>query len=73
MLYYKLSTDGTDEYCRTSESTANECLQRFCLAIWEVFEKYHMRQPTHGDFDKHIAINEAQEFLKMLASLDCMH
>ena len=46
MLYYGLSVDATDEYYRTAESTATESLKRFCIAIHEEFEEYHLQQPT---------------------------
>lgn len=32
-----------------------------------------MRQLTHADFQKQLAINSDQGFLGMFASLDCMH
>jgi hypothetical protein len=73
MLCYGLCADATDEYCRTSENTAMECLKRFCLAIRALFEDYHMRQPTRANFEKQLAINEAHGFPGMFASLDCMH
>jgi hypothetical protein len=73
MLCYGLCGAATDEYCRTSESTAMECLRRFCLAIRALFEDYYMRQPTQADFDKQLAVNEARGFPGMFASLDCMH
>jgi hypothetical protein len=33
MLSYGMCADATDEYSKTSESTAMESLKRFCLAI----------------------------------------
>jgi hypothetical protein len=73
MLCYGLCADATDKYCRTSESTAMECLKRFCLAIRVLFEDYYMRQPIRADFEKQLAINEARGFPGIFASLDCMH
>jgi hypothetical protein len=52
MLCYGFCGDATDEYYRTSENTAMECLRRFCLAIRTLFDDYHMRQPTEANFDK---------------------
>jgi hypothetical protein len=46
ILCYGMYTDATDEYCRTSKSTAMESLKRFCVAIRLEFEAYYMRQPT---------------------------
>jgi hypothetical protein len=48
-------------------------LKRFCVAIREEFESYHLRQPTRADFDKQLAINADRGFPGMFASLDCMH
>ena len=73
MLYYGMCTDATDEYCRTSESTALESLRRFCRAIRAIYEPYHLKQPTKADFEKHFAINERRGFPRMFGSLDCMH
>jgi hypothetical protein len=73
MLCYGLCADATDEYCRTSESTAMECMKRFCLAIRAEFEEHYLRQPTRADFDKQLAINSARGFPGMFASLNCMH
>jgi hypothetical protein len=33
MLTYGIPVDATDEYCRTSESTAIEAMKRFIVAI----------------------------------------
>ena len=46
MLCYGLSRDATGGYCRTSESTAMECMIRFYLAIRAEFEVHLLRQPT---------------------------
>ena len=73
MLCYGLCADATDEYCRTSETTAMTSMKRFCIAIRAEFEAYHMRQPTRADFDKQLAINVDRGFPGMFASLDCMH
>jgi hypothetical protein len=73
MLCYGLCGDATNEYCRTYESTAMECLRRFCLAIKALFEDYYMHQPTQADFDKQLAVNEACGFPGMFTSMDCMH
>ena len=71
MLCYGMCADATDEHCRTSESTALESLKHFCLAIRAIYEPYHLRQPTRGNFDKHLAINERRGFLGMFGSLGC--
>jgi hypothetical protein len=73
MLCYGLCVDATDEYCRTSESTAMKSLKQFCIAVRAKFEAYHLRQPTRADFEKQLSINVDRGFLGMIASLDCMH
>lgn len=73
MLCYGLCVDATDEYCRTSETTAMRSMKRFCVAVRIEFEAYYMRQPTCADFDKQLVINCDRGFLGMFFSLDCMH
>jgi hypothetical protein len=73
MLAYGVCADATDEYCRVSESTAMECLKRFCVAVRAVFGEYHLRQPTREDYEKQLQINSDRGFPGMFASLDCMH
>ena len=50
MLALGVCADVIDDYCRTSESTAMECMKRFCIAVRAEFGKYHLRQPTWIDF-----------------------
>jgi len=73
MLSYGIFPDAMDEYCRTSMTTAIESMERFCMAIREIFKEHHLRQPTSTDFEKHLALNDAQGFPGMFTSLDCMH
>jgi hypothetical protein len=73
MLCYGVCGDATDEYCRTSESTATESLKQFCLALWVEFEAHHLRQPSRDDFLKQLVVKANRGFLGMFASLDCMH
>ena len=60
MLCFGLCVDGMDEYCRTSESIAQECLGQFCIVVRVLFETHYMCQPTRADFDKKVSINEAR-------------
>jgi hypothetical protein len=73
MLALGVCADAMDEYCRISETTAMECMKRFCVAIRAEFGEYHLRQPTQADFEKQLAINAARGFPGMFGSLDCMH
>jgi ribosomal protein L37E len=71
MLCYGVCGDATDEYCRTSESTATESLKRSCLAVRAEFEAHHLRRPSRDDFLKQLAVNANCGFPSMFASLDC--
>jgi hypothetical protein len=56
-----------------TESTAMECLSRFYRAIVLVFGPNYLRTPNKEDTAHILAQNEAQGFLGMLGSIDCMH
>jgi hypothetical protein len=43
MLALGVCADAMDEYCRISETTAMECMKRFCVAICAEFGEYHLR------------------------------
>ena len=49
MLALGVCADTMNEYCRTSESTAMECMGRFCSAVRAEFEEYYLRKPTYKD------------------------
>jgi hypothetical protein len=73
MLALGVCAYAMDDYCRTSESTAMECMKRFCVAVRAEFGEYHLRQPTRAYFLQQLGINSAHGFSGMFASLDCMH
>jgi len=73
MLALRVCADAMDDYCRTSESTAMECMGRFCTAVCAEFGEYHLRKPTYEDCREQLSINEARGFPGMFGSLDCMH
>ncbi len=50
MLAYGCCADQVDEYCRIGESTAAECLQRFCDAVIQEFSAEYMRRATQEAF-----------------------
>ena len=60
MLALGVCADAMDDYCRTSESTAMECMKRFCVAMHAEFGEYHLRQPTRADFLRQLEINKAR-------------
>jgi len=42
MLSLGVCADAMDDYCWTSESTAIECMKRFCSAIRSEFGEHHL-------------------------------
>lgn len=46
ILAYGMPADATDEYIKIGESTAIECMKKFCRAIVEVFLEWYLRSPT---------------------------
>ena len=72
-LAYGMAADSVDEYVRIGESTALECLKRFCSAICEIFETEYLREPNETDVKRLLEMNEARGWPGMLGSLDCMH
>ena len=73
LLAYGAPADSQDDYLRMSESTAIECLNRYCSAVVEVFGPTYLRSPTAEDTARILATNEARGFPGMLGSIDCMH
>ena len=73
MLALGVCVDAQDDYCRMSESTAMECMGRFCAAVRAEFGEYYLRKLTYDDCRKQLAINETRGFPGMFGSLDCMH
>ena len=49
LLAYGAPADSQDDYLRMSESTAIECLNRYCSAVVEVFGPTYLRSPTAED------------------------
>jgi hypothetical protein len=49
MLAYGAPTDAHDDYLRMSESTAIECMYKFCRAVVGQFGKYYLRGPTEAE------------------------
>ncbi|KAK1618171.1 hypothetical protein QYE76_023688 [Lolium multiflorum] len=62
----------TDDYLRMSESTAIECMYKFCRAVVGKFGKYYLRRPTEEETARIMTQNAARGFPGMLESIDCM-
>jgi hypothetical protein len=49
MLALGVCADTMDDYCRTSESTTMECIERLCATVRAEFGEYHLRKSTYED------------------------
>ncbi|XP_057787514.1 uncharacterized protein LOC131004769 [Salvia miltiorrhiza] len=73
-LAYGTAADCCDEYLRIGETTALECLKKFCKAVVRIFGGTYLRRPTIADVQRITTMHEARHgFPGMLGSLDCMH
>jgi hypothetical protein len=60
MLAYGASGDSEDDYIWMTESTAMECMYKFCRAVVSVFGPDYMRTPNKEDTARILAHNEAR-------------
>ena len=73
MLAYRDPADTQDDYMRMAESTAQECMYRFCKAVVAVFGELYLRSPT-AEYTAWIMVrNAARGFPRMVGSIDSMH
>ncbi|XP_010230048.1 uncharacterized protein LOC104582294 [Brachypodium distachyon] len=59
---YGIPADTQDDYLRMAESTAIDCMYRFCRAIVAVFEDQYLRTPTAEDTGRIMAQNAERGF-----------
>ena len=62
MLAYGAPGDSADDYLRMAESTAIECLYKFCRAVIAVFGELYLRSPTVEDTERILAVNATKGF-----------
>ncbi|XP_075499908.1 uncharacterized protein LOC142538477 [Primulina tabacum] len=62
ILAYALPADATDEYIKIGESTAIQCMQRFCRAVVEFFAERYLRSPTANDVTRLLYIGKQRGF-----------
>ncbi|XP_076886920.1 uncharacterized protein LOC143536924 [Bidens hawaiensis] len=73
-LAYGATADQCDEYIRIGESTALECLHKFCRSIVEVYATKYLKRPTKDDINRLVEEHSTVHgFPGMLGSIDCMH
>jgi hypothetical protein len=73
MLAYGAPANAQDDYLRMSESTAIECMYKFCRAVVGHFGNYYLRGPTEPETASIMAQIVARGFPKILGSIDWMH
>lgn len=71
MLAYGLPPDAIDDYLSMSETTARECLKRFCSAVVKTLEPVYLREPTEEDVRKMLMDSEKRGTPGLLGSIDC--
>lgn len=73
MLATGNAADDMDDRYRMGESTALQCLQRFCQTIIDLYGDSYLRSPTVEDLERLLKQNSNRGFPGMLGSVDCMH
>jgi hypothetical protein len=73
MLAYGIPADLIDDHLAMGESTAIKCVNRFVVAIVQVFCTTYLRAPNAEDAVRLLEENAARGFPGMLGSIDCMH
>jgi hypothetical protein len=70
MLAYGAPANAQDDYLRMSESTAIECMYKFCRRVVGHFGNYYLRGPTEPETASIMAQIVARGFLE--TSIGCI-
>ena len=73
VLAYVLPTDAVDEYIQINQTTARDCLIRFCRAIISCYSHRYLYIPNNNNVAHILCVNANTGFPGMLGSIDCMH
>eukprot|EP00918_Siedleckia_nematoides_P047919 GHVU01104954.1.p1 GENE.GHVU01104954.1~~GHVU01104954.1.p1 ORF type:complete len:448 (-),score=44.78 GHVU01104954.1:134-1477(-) len=71
VLGHATSTDIFDDYVRMSESSINECVKHYCMAVVRLYESTYLRGPTSEEVARIVSENDARGFPGMFGSVDC--
>jgi hypothetical protein len=72
-LAYGMTAHTIDEYLKLGKSAALECLEYYCLCIFECFGAELLHRPTVTDTQCLLVKTEECRFFGMLESIDCMY
>ncbi|XP_020268193.1 uncharacterized protein LOC109843648 [Asparagus officinalis] len=72
MLAYGVAADACDEYVKIGETTAVECVSKFCEGIVAIFENDYLRRPNEEDLQRLLKVGEERGFPGMIGSIDCI-
>ena len=73
MLAYGVMGDFMDEYVRIGETTALQSLEKFVIAMVDIFSEEYLRKPNNEDIATLLAHEKRRGFPGMLGSIDCIH
>ena len=73
MLAYGVTGDFMDEYVRIGETTALQSLEKFVIAMIDIFSEEYLGKPNNEDIATLLAHDKRRGFSGMLGSVDCIH
>lgn len=71
ILAYGVPPDAVDENLALSESTARECVKRFCKSVIRQFSGIYLREPTEDDVKEILKDSASRGVPGLLGSIDC--